>query len=136
MHDRFQKDMLFFIKSNTSSSYESRNQTEQTQERKRDNKKPIRKQHKDNKTQENTCHKGGKREKERKKQKVGGITVNETKNSYTRYDVFLYIPCCFDQKIASMAEWLEHGLLYLYQRNRHNLSSHHHIVHHTFSKYW
>ena len=64
MHDRFQKDNPFFIRCNTSSTYKSRSQAEQTQETKRDNKQPIGKQHTGSRSEEDTSHRDGKREKE------------------------------------------------------------------------
>ena len=62
MHDQFQKDKPFFIRCNM--SYENRSQTEQTQEKKEDNKQPLGKQHTNNQSEEDTSPSGEKGEKE------------------------------------------------------------------------
>ena len=64
LHNRFRKDKPFFIRCKANYYYESRRQTEQTQESKRDNKQPIGKQHTDSQSEEDLSHSGEKGEKE------------------------------------------------------------------------
>ena len=63
LRNRFGKYKPFIIRCNASYYHESRRQTEQTQESKRDNKQPVGKQHADNQSKEYISRSGEKGEK-------------------------------------------------------------------------
>ena len=64
LHNRFRKDQPFFIRNKAIYYHESRRQTEQTQESKRNNKQATGKQHADNQSEGEKSHSSEKGEKE------------------------------------------------------------------------